>query len=81
MLHALRTTALLDEVRGQSAVDRRAIATMLSKLSQWAVAAEPVLVELDLNPVLVGDSGPVAVDCMMVLKSKAGSNPQGELAC
>ncbi|HEU5067802.1 MAG TPA: acetate--CoA ligase family protein [Sphingomicrobium sp.] len=70
MLRELRMTALFDGVRGQSAVDRRAIAQMLSNLSQWAVAAEPMLEELDLNPVLVDQSGPVAVDCVMVLKAQ-----------
>lgn len=68
MLRELRMTAVLDGVRGQSAVDRHAIATMLSNLSHWAVAMERWLAELDLNPVLVGASGPIAVDCVMVLK-------------
>ena len=77
MLRELRMTALLDGVRGQSAVDRPAIATMLSRLSYWAAAMEPVLAELDLNPVLVGAAGPVAVDCVMVLKKREGNNLPG----
>ena len=77
MLRELRMTALLDGVRGQSGVDRHAIASMLSRLSRWAVAMEPLLAELDLNPVLVGASGPVAVDCVMVLKDRGGANPPG----
>jgi len=74
MLHELRMTALFDGVRGQSSVDRRAIATMLSNLSRWAAAMEPWLAELDLNPILVGVEGPVAVDCIMVLKDKTKAN-------
>lgn len=66
MLADLRMGALLDGVRGQQAVDRRAVAQLLSDLSQWA-AATPRLAELDLNPVLVGQDGPVAVDCVMLL--------------
>ncbi len=77
MLRELRMTALLDGVRGQSAVDRPAIARMLSRLSYWAAAMEPVLAELDLNPVLVGAAGPVAVDCVMVLKKREGNNLPG----
>lgn len=77
MLRELRMTALFDGVRGQSGVDRHAIANMLSKLSYWAVAMEPLLAELDLNPVLVGASGPVAVDCVMVLKRRGGDNLTG----
>jgi acetyltransferase len=38
---------------------------------------EPVLAELDLNPVLVGAAGPVAVDCVMVLKKREGNNLPG----
>lgn len=67
MLDELRMGALLDGVRGQPAVDRRAVARLLSDLSRWA-AATPRLAELDLNPVRVGPAGPVAVDCVMVLR-------------
>jgi acetyltransferase len=38
---------------------------------------EPLLAELDLNPVLVGASGPIAVDCVMVLKDRRGTNLPG----
>ncbi|HVR50616.1 MAG TPA: acetate--CoA ligase family protein [Pseudorhodoferax sp.] len=70
MLAELRMGALLDGVRGQRAVDRRAVAQLLSDLSCWA-AATPRLAELDLNPVRVGPAGPVAVDCVMVLRDAA----------
>ena len=67
MLSELRLGALLDGVRGSPAVDRGAIARLLSDLSRWA-AATPRLAELDLNPVRVGPDGPIAVDCVMVLR-------------
>ena len=67
MLAELRMGALLDGVRGQAAVDRGAIARLLANLSHWAAGMQAVLAELDLNPVLVGTAGPVAVDCVMVL--------------
>ncbi len=70
MLADLRMGALLDGVRGRPAVDRGQVAQMLARLSQWAAAMEPVLAELDLNPVLVGPDGPVAVDCVMVLRDR-----------
>ncbi len=66
MLRELRMSALLDGVRGQPAVDRAPIARLLSDLSRWAASMQPVLSELDLNPVMVGADGPVAVDCVMV---------------
>lgn len=70
MLRELRMTAMLDGVRGGPGVDRTSIARMLSDLSQWAAEMEPVLAELDLNPVLVGAHGPVAVDCVMVFEDQ-----------
>lgn len=69
MLGELRMGALFDGVRGQPPVDRFAIAQLLSRLSRWAAGMQPMLAELDLNPVLVGRDGPVAVDCVMVLES------------
>ena len=74
MLRELRMGAMLDGVRGQPAVDRRAIAHMLSDLSLWAHAGRDVLAELDLNPVLVSSQGLVAVDCVMVLKTQDPSD-------
>ncbi|SAL78871.1 N-acetyltransferase GCN5 [Caballeronia choica] len=72
MLDGLRVRTLLDGVRGQPAVDRAAIAALLSRLSIWAAAMAPRLDELDLNPVLVGPTGPVAVDCVMVFRGQGG---------
>lgn len=68
MLAELRMTAVLDGVRGQPGVDRAALAQMLSRLSRWAAGMQPWLAELDLNPVLVGADGPLAVDCVMLLR-------------
>ncbi len=68
MLADLRMGALLDGVRGQPPVDRKAIARMLADVSAWTAAMQPVLAELDLNPVLVGPMGPIAVDCVMVFR-------------
>lgn len=70
MLAELRMSAMLDGVRGQPPVDRNAIARLLADLSRWSAAMAPKLAELDLNPVLVGSAGPVAVDCVMVLRDQ-----------
>jgi acetyltransferase len=75
MLAELRLAPLLDGVRGQPGVDRGAIAGLLARLSRWAAAMQPRLAELDLNPVRVGPDGPLAVDCVMVLRSPS---PQGD---
>lgn len=70
MLAELKASAILDGVRGKPGVDRNRIAAMLSRLSLWAAGMEDALAELDLNPVLVGSDGPVAVDCVMVLAAR-----------
>ena len=75
MLAELRMGAVLDGVRGRRGVDRKALAGMLSRLSHWVAAMQPWLAELDLNPVLVGESGPVAVDCVMVFE-RQGADPR-----
>lgn len=68
MLAQLRMSALLDGVRGQPAIDRVRLAQVVSRLSRWAASVEPVLSELDLNPMRVGADGPVGVDCVMVFR-------------
>jgi len=68
MLGELRMGAMLDGVRGRPPVDRQVLARMLSDLSYWVAAMHASLQELDLNPVLVGIEGPIAVDCVMVLR-------------
>ncbi|MEN9629282.1 MAG: hypothetical protein RJA10_2509 [Pseudomonadota bacterium] len=77
MLRELRMGAVLDGVRGQPGVDRGALAQMLSRLSHWAAAMAPWLAELDLNPVLVGAHGPLAVDCVMVLRHQGAGAAAG----
>ena len=75
MLEELRMRALFDGVRGAPAVDRAALAGLLSRLSVWAAAMRPWLTELDLNPVLVGPQGATAVDCVMVLEDPPAAPP------
>ncbi|PLX36747.1 MAG: CoA-binding protein [Hyphomicrobiales bacterium] len=73
MLDELRMGPLLDGARGKPPVDRKEIAGLLSRLSVWADAMQDTLAELDLNPVLVGADGPVAVDCVMIFQKNDGS--------
>jgi acetyltransferase len=67
MLASLKGAALLDGVRGNPPVDKRAVAGLVAAVSRFAAAAGDRLVELDLNPVLAGPDGAVAVDWLMVL--------------
>lgn len=67
MLDELAMKAIFEGVRGAPPLDKKAIAKILSKISQFADSASKNLVELDLNPILVGEDGLIAVDCVMVI--------------
>jgi acyl-CoA synthetase (NDP forming) len=66
MLGRLRGAALLDGARGSPAVDRAAVADVLVALARFGVD-RPDVDEVDLNPVVAGAGGAVAVDALVVL--------------
>jgi acetate---CoA ligase (ADP-forming) subunit beta len=67
MLDDLALQALLGEFRGEPAVDRAAVADVLLGLSQ-AAAARDDLASADVNPLLIVDGRPVAVDALVELR-------------
>jgi acetyltransferase len=66
MLAELRGAALLGPFRGRPAVNVGAVAAVIARVSQLLVEL-PEVRELDLNPVLVGVDGCVAVDGLAVV--------------
>ena len=66
MLTELRGSRLLDGVRGRPAIDRAAVARILVALGQLA-EARPDIRAIDLNPVVAGQDGAIAVDALVVL--------------
>jgi acetate---CoA ligase (ADP-forming) subunit beta len=64
MIDDLRSQALLGEFRGEPEVDREALAAVLLALSA-AAEGEPGLVSADLNPLMIVDGRPVAVDALV----------------
>jgi succinyl-CoA synthetase beta subunit len=64
MIDELRTQALLGPFRGEPALDRDALAATILGLSALAVA-EPGVVSVDVNPLIVVDGRPVAVDALV----------------
>jgi len=61
MLRSLRGAAVFGGVRGSAAVDLDAVADVVVGVSEL-MADNPEIAELDLNPVLAGPAGCVAVD-------------------
>jgi succinyl-CoA synthetase beta subunit len=66
-IEALQAQALLGPVRGEPAVDRDALAAILLALSTLA-AARPDVVSVDVNPLVVVDGKPVAVDALVEVR-------------
>lgn len=64
MIEDLRTQTLLGPFRGEPAVDRTALVTTLLGLSRLA-ASEPNVIAVDVNPLIVVDGRPVAVDALV----------------
>jgi acetyl-CoA synthetase (ADP-forming) len=70
MVDSLETQKLLGDFRGEPAVDREAVADVLVGLSDAAIA-DPGIVSADLNPLIVVDGKPVAVDALVEKRGAA----------
>jgi acetyltransferase len=66
MIASLGTSSLLGPFRGEPPVDRDALADVLVALSDVAIA-NPDVVSVDLNPLVVSEGRPVAVDALVEL--------------
>jgi acyl-CoA synthetase (NDP forming)/GNAT superfamily N-acetyltransferase len=77
MWRSLRAARLLTGYRGQAAVDTDAVEDLVMRLGRLAEDL-PQLAELDLNPVLVGAKGLVAVDVKLRLAA-IGFEPDAAL--
>jgi acyl-CoA synthetase (NDP forming) len=66
LIDGLRVSRILDGVRGRPPVDRRAIANALSAISQLAVELGDVLEVVDINPLIAGPAGCLAVDALVI---------------
>jgi succinyl-CoA synthetase beta subunit len=67
MIDDLALQALLAEFRGEPAVDRAAVADVLLGLSQ-AAAERDDIASADVNPLLIVEGRPVAVDALVELR-------------
>lgn len=63
-LRRLRLWPLLDGYRGRARADTAALAAVAVRLGA-AMAADPALEEIEINPVLLRESGAVAVDALV----------------
>jgi acetate---CoA ligase (ADP-forming) len=66
MLDRLAARPLLDGARGAPPADLAAVADAIVHLSALAADLDPLLAALDVNPLVAGPSGCVAVDALVV---------------
>ncbi|MBU2603611.1 MAG: acetate--CoA ligase family protein [Actinobacteria bacterium] len=68
LLGAFRATRLLGEFRAAPAVDRQALVGLIQSVGRMAFD-HPEIGEIDVNPVLVDGTRPVAVDALVTLQT------------
>jgi hypothetical protein len=66
LIGRLKISRLLDGFRGAPPADRDGLALALSRFSVLAAALGDVIGEIDVNPVIAGPDGAVAVDALVV---------------
>jgi len=67
LIGRLKTQKLLDGIRGYPPVDRDALADILVRLGDFGMAFEQIK-EIDINPLIVCEGIPVAVDATIILE-------------
>ena len=71
LIGRLKTQKLLNGFRGFPAVDRDALANILVRLGDLGVAFDQIK-EIDINPLIVREGKPIAVDATIIVYKKAG---------
>lgn len=69
MINDMRTRKILDPFRGMPAADIDRLADILVKVGDLGVE-HPEIKEIDINPIILSGSTPVAVDALIVLRSQ-----------
>ncbi len=71
LLAALKVARLLEGPRGQPPCDKAALLLVIQRLSVLAACLAAVLDQLDINPVIVGPGGALAVDALVIPHRKS----------
>lgn len=67
MMQEIKSHKILDAVRGLEPVDRQSLADILITVGQIGIENETIK-EIDINPIIISGSRPVAVDALIVLE-------------
>jgi acetyl-CoA synthetase (ADP-forming) len=68
MMDEIKARKLLDQFRGKPAVNREVLARALVNLGRIGLEVEAVA-EIDINPMIIHEDTPVAVDALVVLRN------------
>ena len=68
-MQGLKGYPLLTGARGRKPADLDALTTLIARFSAFAVGAKDRIAEIEINPVLAGPDGAVAVDCIALKKA------------
>ena len=71
----IRGKALLGPFRGQPAVDEDKLTAIVEAVARIA-ADHPQIAEIDVNPILIRGSEPVAADALMILSAEPAGAPE-----
>jgi acetyltransferase len=69
MIDEIKSSAILDGVRGHPPSDKQAIVKLILKVSE-IIQAYPLIHEMDLNPVIVHEHGLTIVDARIILSEE-----------
>lgn len=72
MMDEIKAHKILDAIRGMDAVDRDVLSEMLINVGRIGTENDTIK-EIDINPVIISGSRPIAVDALVVLQSKPSS--------
>ncbi len=72
LIHRIRSARLLQGFRGIAPLREQSMADILVNLGDLGIAY-PQIEEIDINPILIANGAPVAVDASVILKQSADS--------
>jgi len=68
MIHEIRAVKLLDAFRGENSVDENVLVKALIGIGELGMTHDEIA-EIDINPLIVTEGKPVAVDALVILKT------------
>jgi len=69
MMDEIKAHKILDAIRGMEPVDREMLSEMLINVGRIGITNDRIK-EIDINPVIISGSRPIAVDALVVLQSR-----------